>query len=83
MEYVSDYHILYKARTSEYLIEFKRICREFRENRAVAPDRRYDYNRLRANEDTVRGCRIGKIYPLTQAQAEELRNLGHAPRAGN
>ena len=83
MEYVSDYHILYKARTSEYLIEFKRICREFRENRTVAPDRRYDYNRLRSNEDTIRGCKIGKIYPLTTAQAEELRNLGHAPGAGN
>ena len=83
MEYVSDYHVLYKARTSEYLVEFRRICREFRENRMVAPDRRYDYNRLRADEDTIRGCRIDKIYPLTKAQAEELRNLGHAPGAGN
>jgi hypothetical protein len=83
MEYVSDYYILYKARTSEYLIEFRRICREFRENRAVAPDRRYDYNRLRAGEDTIRGCRIDKIYPLTTAQADEMRNLGHAPGAGN
>jgi hypothetical protein len=83
MEYVSDYYILYKARTSEYLIEFKRVCREFRENRTVAPDRRYDYNRLRTNEDTIRGCRIGKIYPLTRAQADELRNLGYAPGAGN
>lgn len=83
MEYLSDHYILYKVRTSEYLIEFKRICREFRENRTVAPDRRYDYNRLRTNEDTIRGCRIGKIYPLTSAQAEELRNLGHAPGAGN
>ena len=83
MEYVSDYYILYKARTSEYLIEFRRICREFRENRAVAPDRRYDYNRLRAGEDTIRGCRIDKIYPLTTAQADEIRNLGHAPGAGN
>jgi hypothetical protein len=83
MEYLSDYFILYGARTRVYLIEFRRICREFRDNRAVAPDHRYDHNRLRANEDTIRGCRIGKIYPLTRAQAEELRNLGRAPGGGN
>lgn len=83
MEYLSDYFILYEARTKDYLVEFKRICREFRDNRTVAPDRRYDYNRLRINEDTIRGCRIGKIYPLSKAQAEELRNLGHAPGTGN
>jgi hypothetical protein len=83
MEYLSEYFILYEARTKDYLVEFKRICREFRDNRTVAPDRRYDYNRLRINEDTIRGCRIGRIYPLTKAQAEELRNLGHAPGAGN
>ena len=83
MEDLSDYFILYEARTKEYLVEFKRICREVQDNRTVAPDRRYDYNRLRINEDTIRGCRIGKIYPLTRAQAEELRNLGHAPGSGN
>lgn len=83
MDYLNDYFILYKARTDEYLIEFRRICRELRENRTVAPDHRYDHNRLRVNEDTIRGCRIGRIYPVTRAQAEELRNLGHAPGAGN
>lgn len=83
MEYLTDYFILYEARTHDYLIEFRRICREFRDNRAVAPDHRYDHNRLRADEDTIRGCRIARIYPLTKAQAEELRNLGHAPGAGN
>ena len=31
----------------------------------IAGDHRYDHNRLRVNEDTLRGCRIGKIYPLT------------------
>ena len=83
MEYLSEFFILYEARTKEYLVEFRRSCREFRDNRAVAPDHRYDHNRLRAKEDTIRGCRIARIYPLTSAQAEELRNLGHAPGAGN
>jgi hypothetical protein len=83
MEYLSNYFILYEARTKDYLVEFRRICREFRDNRTVAPDHRYDHNRLRANEDTIRGCRIARIYPLTRAQADELRNLGHAPGTGN
>jgi hypothetical protein len=83
LEYLSDFFILYKVRTKEYLLEFRRPCREFGDHRAVAPDHRYDHNRLKANEDTIRGCRIGKIYPLTRGQADELRNLGQAPGGRN
>ena len=81
--YLTDFYVIYKARTSSYLVEFRRRCRELNDNSMIVGDHRYDKNRLRVNEDTLRGCRIGKIYPLTEAQATELRNLGRGPGAGN
>ncbi len=81
--YLTDFFVLYEARSSDYLVEFRRRCRELQDNIVIAADRRYDHNRLRVNEDTLRGCRIGKIYPLTEAQAIELRNLGKGPGEGN
>lgn len=68
-------------RGAEYLLEFRRVCRELRDNMTVTPDRRSD-NYLRAGVDTLRGCVIYKIYPLTEAQATEIRGLGEAPREG-
>jgi hypothetical protein len=81
--YLSDYFVIYRGRNKEYLVEFKRACRELQDDRTIAADHRHDPRRMRANEDTVRGCRIGKIYPLTRAQAIELRNLGDSPGEGN
>lgn len=80
---VTDFFVIYEARNDEYLIEFRRRCRELQDNTTIVGDRRYDHNRLRANEDTLRGCRIGKIYPLTEAQATELRQLGKELGEGN
>jgi hypothetical protein len=81
--YLTDHFIIYKARDGEYLVEFRRRCRELRDNMVITGDHRYDHNRLRVNEDTIRGCRIGTIYPLTEAQATELRNLGTGPGGRN
>ena len=39
------------------------------------PDRRHDHNQISRGFDTLRGCRIDKIYPLTEAQAQELEAL--------
>jgi hypothetical protein len=81
--YLTDHYVIYKARTNNYLIGFRRRCRELQDNSMIPSDHRYDHNRLRVNEDTLRGCRIGKIYPLTEAQTTELKNLGHGPGQGN
>lgn len=81
--YLTDHFIIYKARDGEYLVEFRRRCRELRDNTRITGDHRYDHNRMRVNEDTIRGCRIAKIYPLTEAQATELRNLGVGPGERN
>jgi hypothetical protein len=80
---LTDFFVIYEARNDNYLIEFRRRCRELQDNTTIVGDRRYDHNRLRVNEDTLRGCRIGKIYPLTEGQAIELQTLGKGPGQGN
>ena len=45
----------------------------------MQPDIRYDSSVLRARFDTLRGCRIDKLYAIEPGQADELRNLGWAP----
>ncbi|MGI9223994.1 MAG: DUF6491 family protein [Woeseiaceae bacterium] len=80
---LTNHFVIYEARNDNYLIEFHRRCRELQDNSRIVGDRRYDHNRLRVNEDTLRGCRIGKIYPLTEGQAIELQSLGKGPGEGN
>lgn len=69
------YFALYEARDGFFLLEFDRRCPEMFDNSSITPDRRYDYNMMRRGVDTLRGCRIGRMYPLTDAQAEEIRVL--------
>lgn len=79
---LSEYDVIYQARREEYLFRFARRCWELNERR-VTPDERRDGNTIRARFDTLRGCRIDKIYALTETEAEELRQLGEAPGSRN
>ena len=72
---VTDYYVLYRGRNGEFLLEFRRVCRELTDNTKITPDRRYDHNVMRPGIDTLRGCRINKMYPLTSAQAQEIKAL--------
>ncbi len=74
---------LYKSRDGWYLLEFSRNCRELTDNTRVIPDRRYDHNVMRRGIDTLRGCRIDRMYPLTEAQALEIEALVETPGSGN
>ena len=65
------------------LLEFTRNCRELTDNTRVTPDRRYDHNVIRRGIDTLRGCRIDKMYPLSEAQAQEIGALVQATDSGN
>jgi len=73
---LNEYHMRYKARGRNFLIVFAHRCPVW--SRGVTTDVRSG-NILRAQSDTIRGCRIGKIYRMTREQAVELRTLGKAP----
>lgn len=77
-KYLSEHYIILKTRREYYLVQFGRRCRELNEPR-VTPDIRFDSNTLRAGFDTIRGCRIDKLFAIDEAQAEELTYLGKAP----
>ena len=79
----TNYHVLYKSRDGWYLLEFDRRCYELTDNTRITPDRRYDRNVMRRSIDTLRGCRIDGMYPLTEAQAREIEVLVKGPDSGN
>jgi hypothetical protein len=80
---LTDYYALYKSRDGRYLLEFNRMCRELTDNTRITPDRRYDHNVMRRGIDTLRGCRIDRMYPLTEAQALEIEALVKTADGGN
>jgi hypothetical protein len=79
----THYFALYKSRDGWYLLEFTRNCRELTDNTRVTADRRYDHNVMRRGIDTLRGCRIDRMYSLTDAQAGEIEALVQASDSGN
>lgn len=76
---ISERYVVLKSHKDYYLAEFTRDCRELHEQHRVPPDYRHDANVLHARFDTIRGCRIAKLYPIEEWQAEELKTLGDAP----
>jgi hypothetical protein len=80
---LDDYFLVYSGRRETYLVAFIRRCYELRDNTRIVADERWDLNKVRARFDTIRGCRIDKIYALTEAEAAELRNIGEAPGSRN
>ena len=80
---LTDYYAVYKSRDGWYLLEFTRICRELTDSTRIMPDRRYDHNVMRSRIDTLRGCRIDRMYPLTEAQKQELEGLVESSGGGN
>lgn len=71
--YLNDYFVSAKDGSRHYLIEFRSRCFNLR-RQIVSPsmyDQRRDAGYLRESWDTIRGCRIDKIYPVPQAAFEE------------
>jgi hypothetical protein len=79
---IEQHFLVYKARRQAYLVEFSRACYE-RDDRAITPDVRREANTIRSRFDTLRGCRIGQIYELTEAEVVELEDLGELPGSRN
>lgn len=79
--YINDHFVAVDTRRGDYLLEFRNRCRALTTN-DFTPDMvdvRRDSSRIRARFDTIRGCRIDKIYSITEDQLNELRELGDAP----
>lgn len=81
--YVNDRYVIYRGRPDDYLMEFRHECGDLRDNSWIPADLRYDHRNLRARVDTLRGCIVEKIYPITTAQRNELRTLGETPGQRN
>jgi len=79
--YVNDRFVTIDTRRGDYLLELQRDCWELRRNEFTPEmvDVRDNPNVLRARFDTIRGCRIAKMYEITAAQRAELTALGDAP----
>lgn len=75
---LTERYILLRTRKDIYLVKFNRRCHELNEAEVTA-DIRFDSNKLRARFDTIRGCRIAKIFAIDEAEAEELELLSVAP----
>lgn len=76
--YLSERYIILRTRKANYLVRFRKRCRELNE-RDVTPDVRFERNTLHAGFDTIRGCRIDRMYAIDKGQVEELVHLGKAP----
>ena len=79
-QYVNDRYVIYRGH-DDFLIGFRKNCAEITDNSWVPADYIHDHRNLRAGEDTIRGCIVENIYPLTRDQRNELRGLGGPPLA--
>ena len=79
--YLNDLYVTIPTRRGDYLVQLSRICYELRRNDFTPEmvDQRDNKHVLRARFDTIRGCNIGTIYEVTEAQRKELSALGDAP----
>lgn len=75
---LSEHYIILRTRRENYLVKFQRRCRELNDSQ-IKPDMRFERNTLRAGFDTIRGCRIDRMYAIDESQAQELVHLGKAP----
>jgi hypothetical protein len=80
---LTRHFVLYTGRDRHFLLEFTRACHEMYDHTSVTPDWRYDHNMMRRGIDTLRGCRIDRMYPLTEAQVLEIEALVKTAGSGN
>ena len=80
---IENWFLIYKTSRDTYLVEFNRRCWQLDDNSIIVPDKRWDATAIRPRYDTIRGCRIGKIYALNEEDVAELQNIGEAPGERN
>lgn len=80
---ITNRYIIYRGYRQDYLVAFSQPCWQLNDNSWIIADERSDPNYIRAKFETLRGCRIAEIYPLTPAEAIELENIGEPPGSRN
>lgn len=75
---LNDRYVLVYTKKEYYLLGYSQRCR-VNYDLPRRPDRRADPYTIYADSETFRGCRIETLYPLTEAQAAELSQIGRAP----
>ena len=80
---IENWFLIYETGRGTYLVEFDRRCWELDKNGHIVADKRWDATFVRARYDTIRGCRIGKLYALSDEDVAELKNIGEAPGQRN
>ena len=76
---LNERFVIVSTRREQYLLEYPYPCRDDPLTRRPRPDIRRDATAIYAGSDTFRGCQIRALYPITEDQAEELKNMGKAP----
>ena len=79
--YVNEWAVVVPTGRRDYLVIFKGRCSKLRERQWSADmvDIRVSARVLHADYDTIRGCKMGKIYQVTAAQLKDLSELADAP----
>ncbi|MDX2420392.1 MAG: hypothetical protein QNL45_04895 [Nitrospirota bacterium] len=72
-EKVTPSYIIFKPRRGDFLVEFVRPCNEIWNNTYLSADDTFLHNTLRAKFDKIRGCRIGRIFALTESDLLDLK----------
>lgn len=80
---IENHYLIYKGRRQSFLVEFSRRCYELDDDRRIIADERWDSSHIRARFDTIRGCRIHKLYSLSAEDVAELQNIGESPGSRN
>ena len=80
-EVLSERYVLVGDNRRQWVLVFATPCRKLEQSRIEA-DLRRERNAIYAKFDTYRGCRIDRVYEISDGQAEELKILGDAPGEG-
>jgi hypothetical protein len=81
-EEIDQNFVIYTTRNESFLVEFTRSCYELNQY-PVIPDERKSGNVIYARFDTLRGCHIAKLFPLTEGELAELSAIGESPGSRN
>ena len=73
-EVITEDYVFVRDQRNTWLIAFAHRCYDI-DTSNVQPDIRHDARTLRSRFDTIRGCRIRDIYPVTDGMVDEIEGL--------